>query len=352
MNLNFQGIERVISLLADKNVRITLISHINPDGDALGSVLGLYHFLLNNGFTNVKSILPSGYPSFLAWMPGADNILIADTPDNQSLSEQIIEQTEIIFCLDFNDLARTASLESSMRGAKGLKVLIDHHPEPKSHFDIIYSVIDVSSTSELIYLFIKALYPKNRIDKKIADCLYAGIVTDTGSFSYSCNFASTYNIVAEYIELGVDGEKIHRLIYDTYSENRMRLLGFCLSERLRVLHDCKTAFIYLSVDDLLRFNHEDGDTEGVVNYALSIKGICLAAIFIEKEDRIKISFRSEGSLSVNYLARNFYSGGGHKNASGGHSHNSLQHTIAHFEKLIKDLSANDFVLLRDVQDIL
>lgn len=339
---------QIQQLLAVKDIKIVIVSHVNPDGDAVGSSMGMYHFLTNDKYTNLAVISPGPFPEFLAWMPGTQRIIIAS--EQQSRATQAVADADLIFCLDFNDISRTEQLAEALSKASAPKILIDHHPDPQNQFDVVFSQVSASSTAELIYEFIAALNKQELLDTKIAQCLYAGIVTDTGSFSYACNNPRTYYITAHLISLGIDGEKIHRQIYDTYSEDRMRLLGYCLSTNLKVMQQCRTAFIYLSQKDLKRFNHREGDTEGVVNYALSMKGIQVAAIFIEKEDLVKISFRSEGDINVNILAREYFNGGGHKNASGGHSTESLENTIKAFENIMEDISRDDFIPLKLIND--
>lgn len=314
---------------------IVIVTHTNPDGDAIGSSLGLYHFLLKfNPNAKIKVIVPNDFPSFLKWMPAVDDIMIFQTNEKAALLK--IDEADLFFCLDFNSLKRTDNLSSYLEASKTFKILIDHHPQPENNFDIMISNIESSSTSELIYDVINVLNGDGALNEEIASCLYVGIMTDTGSFSYSCRRPDTYLVVAELIRQGIDSELIHRKIYDTYSENRMRLLGYCLSERLIVLKDFHTAYIYLTKDDLNRFNHQNGDTEGVVNYALSIEGIVLAVLFTEKEDKIRISMRSKGEFSVNDLARKHFQGGGHKNASGGDSFISMKETLVFFESILND----------------
>ena len=316
-------------------INIVIVTHTNPDGDAIGSSLGFYLFLLKfNPAAKIKVIVPNDFPSFLKWMPAVNDILIYH--DNEKLAQLAIDKADLCFCLDFNSLKRTEKLSSFLEVSKAYKILIDHHPQPDNNFDVRISQIESSSTSELIYDVINSLSGVQALDKEISSCLYVGIMTDTGSFSYSCRRPETYLAVAEFIRQGIDSELIHRKIYDTYSENRMRLLGYCLSERLTVLKDFHTAYIYLTKDDLNRFNHQDGDTEGVVNYALSIEGIVLAVLFAEKEDKIRISMRSKGEFSVNDLARNLFLGGGHKNASGGDSFISMNDTLIYFESVLKN----------------
>ncbi len=333
-DLDQVNIRKVKQLLSDKDQPIAIVTHTNPDGDALGSSLGLYGFLLLSGFSNLRVITPNGYPSFLRWLPWQEEIIIAD--QNTEVATAAFLGASVIFCLDFNGLNRVNGLEEPLRQSKATKILIDHHPQPAPDFDIMFSDTRVSSTAELIYDFIVALGGEKVLDKRIAECLYAGIVTDTGSFSYACNEPKTYEITARLIALGVDGERLHRLIYSTYSADRMRLLGYCLSERLQVLPEQGAAYISLSAGDLEQFNHQEGDTEGVVNYAMSIENINLAALFIEKEDHVKISLRSSGPVDVNLLARNHFNGGGHRNAAGGKSFESLEETTMRFESLLRN----------------
>lgn len=306
--------------------RFTVVtSHYNPDGDAIGSVLAMAA-LLNKSGNKAVAIVPSDFPSFLKWMPGAENIIIYC--DNDQLADQAIASADLIFCVDYNALHRTERMEEILRRSAAKKILIDHHPEPAlTDFDLYYSVIETSSTSELIYRFTEDCGLIELLDNEIATGLFVGIMTDTGSFSFSCNHADTFRIAAELIKTGLDTEQIHRYVYDTYSENRLRLLGYCLSEKLTILPDYATGYIALTLAELDRFSHKTGDTEGIVNYALSIDKIKMAVLITERKDRIRLSFRSKGNLSVNRFAREFFSGGGHKNAAGGDSFCSVDDTV-------------------------
>lgn len=310
---------------------IIITTHYNPDGDAIGSSLALYHFLLGLK-CKVSVIVPNGYPAFLKWLPGNKNINIYE--GNEVFCDALIMRADIIFCLDYNALSRVKLFSDKLLVSKATKILIDHHVDQSNEFDFIHSRISVSSTCELLFEFMTGLGYDNQINKEIAECLYVGIMTDTGSFSYACNYSQTYEITASLIKQGIDAEQIHRSVYDTYSENRMRLLGYCLSDRLVVNLKYKTAYIWLTLNDLVRFNHQVGDTEGVVNYALSIEGVTLAALFTEQNDRIRISFRSKGDFSVNELAHKHFVGGGHKNASGGDSFLGIVETLKKFEGLL------------------
>ncbi len=331
--MNKEQIEKLGRLLLDKTQAIAIVVHANPDGDAIGSALGLYGFLRNEGFAHVEVVSPNAYPSFLHWMPGNASVIIAEKAGDKALS--IISNADLLFCLDFNGFGRTDQLEQALEKSKADKVMIDHHPQPEDGFDVVFSDTIASSTAELVYECIAALKGGDAVTLEMAQCLYAGIVTDTGSFSYGCNNPRTYEIVARLIEKGVDGAYLHRLIYSTYSVDRMRLLGYCLSKKLEVIEAHQAAYISLTKKDLERFNHHEGDTEGVVNYALDIRGINLAALFMEKDDHVKVSFRSAGDLDVNRLARRYYHGGGHKNAAGGKSLENMENTLAAFDALIK-----------------
>jgi len=333
--LNKLNISSLQKFFTEKR-NIVLVSHSNPDGDAVGSSLALYNYFLNYNH-EVNVILPNNFADYLAWMKGSEKILIYNS--KQKACDLLIDNADVIFCLDFNALNRVEKLEESLRKAKAKKVLIDHHLQPElDSFEYIFSEIKVSSTAELVYDFITALDNEKTIDAEIASCIYAGIMTDTGSFSYSCNYEKTYKITASLLKLGIDAEEIHHLIYDTFSENRLRLLGFCLSEKLTVINELSAAYIVLSKKELRRFNYQVGDTEGIVNYALSINNIKLAALFTEREGKVRISFRSKGNVDVNVFARTYFEGGGHRNASGATSHLSLDETIKKFEESIKDYS--------------
>lgn len=322
---------KTVSQLLEVPSRIIVTSHYNPDGDALGSSLALTSYLLKKGH-KVSMILPNDFPDFLNWMPGIEDTLIYF--HKSKTADELIANASVIFCLDYNAIPRVNLFADKLFAAKGIKILIDHHLQPEDHFDHSFSVINTSSTSELIFDFIVAMDDYSLIDRDIAVNLYVGIMTDTGSFSFACNYPHTYEVVSKLVQKGVDTERAHRLVYDTYSEGRMRLLGFCLSERMVVLHESATAYIWLNKSDMDRFNFKAGDTEGVVNYALSIKDISFAAFFTEKSDRIRISFRSKGNFSVNDFARDHYQGGGHRNAAGGDSYMSMEQTLSAFEALL------------------
>lgn len=331
MNFPEQTISKLKDILSmPQNILIT--THYNPDGDAIGASLALYHFLVKQGH-QVDIIVPNELPSFLTWMPGNEKLLIYKQKND--IAHDIIENAGVIFCIDFNALNRVKYYSDQLAAAKGFKILIDHHLEPSDEFDLTISQIKVSSTSELLYQLIQETGYGDCVDLPVAECIFVGIMTDTGSFSYSCEKPDTFRITSELIRIGVKVEKIHRLVYDTYSESRMRLLGHCLSQRMKVIPGLSTAYIWLSKEDLEAFDYQPGDTEGVVNYALSIENIVLAALFTERDDRIRISLRSKGQFSVNDFARKNFMGGGHRNAAGGDSFLSLEETMTKFESLLE-----------------
>jgi phosphoesterase RecJ-like protein len=314
--------------------RIVITTHHKPDADALGSSLALARFLKKKNH-HVQVIVPSDYPSFLDWMEGNDDVWVFDDA-KKAEAIACIKEAEIIFCLDFNALSRIYNLGEYVAEAKAKKVLIDHHLEPELFADICISDTRAAATGMLIYELIIGLDERALMDTYIAECIYAGIMTDTGSFRHSNADKKVHQVIADLYSWNLDSSRIHRLIFDTNSEERLRLLGFCLSEKLIVLEDCYTAFIYLSAEELERFDSRTGDTEGLVNYALSIDKIILAAMIVEREDGVKISFRSKGDFNVNVFARTHYEGGGHKNAAGGRSLKSLSETVRNFREIVSN----------------
>ncbi len=320
-----------IKTLLSKKKKIVITTHYNPDGDAMGSSLGLYHFLklLKH---QVHVITPNSWPSFLNWMPGVE-LCITGT-EQLKKAEQHIEKADILFCLDYNALHRTEILAKALEQAKGTKILIDHHIQPENFAQYTLSNTKASSTCEMIFDFIQLLDKTLLINPDCATCLYTGITTDTGSFKFPSTTAQTHRVISFLIDKGVENSKIHQHVFDTYTLDRMRLLGFCLSEKLTVLNEYQTAFIALSAQELVHFNHQKGDTEGLVNYALSILGIRFSVLFVERESEIKISFRSKGQFDVNNFARAHFAGGGHKNAAGGCSLLTLDETIMQFVELL------------------
>jgi phosphoesterase RecJ-like protein len=326
-SLNFSSIKELFSTPR----MILLSSHTNPDGDAIGASLAMFLFLKSLGH-DVRVVVPNPFPDFLAWMDGSNEIMIYEI--DKAACDKKFESADILFSLDYNHPNRLGEAENVFNQAKGVKIMIDHHMQPKRNaYEHVFSTTLTSSTSELIYDFIHQLHPKG-LTKQVAECIYAGIITDTGSFSYACNYEKTFRIVAELYKTGMDGVKINRQVYNTFSESRLRLLGFALSEKLKVIPEYATAYISLTREELDRYHYQVGDTEDVVNYALSIKGIRFAAMFMERDKKIRVSLRSVGDFSVNLIARDHFEGGGHKNAAGGDSYISMEQTLAKFEQLL------------------
>ncbi|SHM37285.1 phosphoesterase RecJ domain-containing protein [Cyclobacterium lianum] len=322
-----------ISSASSKKIIIT--THHKPDADALGSSLALAGYLKKKNH-QVTVVSPSDYPSFLHWMEGNDEVVNFEDPEKEKEARNLIAQAEMIFCLDFSNLGRLQGMEQVVRDAKAYKVNIDHHQDPEDFADFSFCSPKAAATCELLYDLIVKVGDRELIDKDIAECLYSGIMTDTGGFRHPNTTKNVHLVTAELIELGADNSKIARLIYDTYSVNRLKFLGFALTRRLTILPELNTAYFGVSKKDLRKYQSQTGDTEGLVNYALSLDGIKIAALFTERKDGVKISFRSSEDVAVNKFAATFFNGGGHKNASGGISKLSLEETINRFEKLVKE----------------
>lgn len=312
---------------------ILLISHINPDGDAIGSQLALYHYLTSKG-RKVRLMAPNNLQEFLKWMDGAQHINIF-TKDRKAC-RKLINEADLIVMLDFNQLHRLGEAEDLVKASKAKKVIIDHHLDPGNFVDLIISVPSMCSTSELVHELICEINEGQYISKPYAEALYVGIVTDTGNFEHGSYSSRTFRIVADLLDSGVEKEKILNMIYNNFSSDRIRFQGYALNKRMVVLPEFKTAYIYLSKADMKEYNYVKGDTEGFVNLPLSIKGIHFSALFIEKDNFIKISFRSKGEFPSNEFASLYFSGGGHMNASGGEYSDTLDRTIEYFLKVLEE----------------
>lgn len=315
--------------------KIFITTHVKPDADALGSSLGLANYLIKKGH-EVSVVTPSDYPSFLNWMKGNDDVLDFSKPEHREIAIKKLEEADIIFCLDFSVLNRVNELGEMIRKSNAYVVNIDHHQDPEDFADFEYSSTQAAATCELVFELIDELGDKALIDKDIAECLYAGIMTDTGGFRHPNTTKNVHLVVAELLDLGANSSQIANWIYDSNSVNRLKFIGFAISRRLVVREDLHTAYFAISKKDLKKYQSQTGDTEGLVNYALSLDGIKLAALFSEREDGIKISFRSSSEVSVNKFAAEYFSGGGHKNASGGKSNLGLKETVERFEKLVEE----------------
>ncbi len=318
------------TLLAPEN-RIVILTHYNPDGDAIGSGLGLKHYLKAKGI-HAELIVPNDFPKFLKWMPEAKKVLIAEY--KRKVAAELIADADVIFCLDFNAPSRIGLLGDWLTNAKAKKILIDHHQQPEP-FDFVYSDTVIPATCQMIYHFIEAMDDEKMVNREIAECLYTGIMTDTGGFRFRSTSADTHRIVANLIEKGADPSMITSNTWDTNTVSRLQLLALILG-RIEVVKDGKVAILYLTRDELKTYGFQKGDTEGFVNYGLSILGVKMAAFFMEDlyEDFIKISFRSKDDMDVNRFSRKYFSGGGHINAAGGKSDESLEGTIETFKKRV------------------
>jgi bifunctional oligoribonuclease and PAP phosphatase NrnA len=326
-------IQDAFSLLqAPKKIFIT--SHHKPDGDAIGSMLGLYHYLTKKGH-RVTPVSPSEIPDFLRWMPGTANMLNYEEQPKESL--EALTGSDIIFCLDFNDFSRTKHLTRQLEEATQPKILIDHHLFPAPVWNYGMSIPEKSSTCEMVYDFINLCGDNRLIDADTAACLYTGLMTDTGSFKFPVTTASVHAMAADLKHRGLDHTRIHEEVYDSWSESRMRFLGYVLIEKMEIFHKYNAGLIVLSRKDLNLFRVQNGDTEGLVNYPLSISGIKFATLITERCDEVKLSFRSKGNFDVSAFARQYFEGGGHFNASGGRTKTSFVDTIAYFKKILSDI---------------
>ena len=315
-----------------KNIVITM--HQKPDGDAMGSTLGLYHFLAQFEHT-INVISPTNWASFLHWMPGAKQVL--DYERETDKCNELLEKADWIFCLDFNTLGRTKRMEEKLMQATGKKILIDHHQQPQEDV-FAYGISDTSksSTAEMVYDFIKASPFYETINLSTAECLYAGVMTDTGSFRFPSTSPGVHRMIADLMERGLQHSGVHEALFDNFSENRFRFIGNVLLHRMEIFYEYNTALIAVPQIDLTKYDIKTGDTEGLVNYPLSIQGIKLAAIIIDRGDERKCSFRSKGGFDVNLFARTYFEGGGHKNAAGGQSKETLENVIVAFKNAMKE----------------
>jgi len=311
---------------------IVIIPHKNPDGDAMGSTLGLLQYLNKKGH-RATVVSPNDYPKFLKWLPFEDSVIKYDLQNQQAL--RFIKEADLIFTLDFNSLSRVGDMSVVLEKSSAQFVMIDHHQQPDDYAVVTYSDVTICATCQMVYHTIEMLGDKDLIDADIATCLYTGIMTDTGSFRFRSTSSLTHTVIASLIEKGADNAFIHEQIYDANSFSRMQLLGTALTN-LKVLPEYRAAFITLSQDELDEHNYQKGDTEGFVNYGLSLDNIKIALIFIEnkQEGIIKISLRSKGDFSVNEMSRSHFHGGGHTNAAGGKSDLSLEDTVAYFISIL------------------
>ena len=331
-------IQEIFPLL-DKPTTIAITTHQKPDADAMGSSLGLYNFLIQFEH-QVTVISPTNWANWVNWMPGAKSVL--DFELQKQKAEAVLDNTNWLFCLDFNHFDRTKNLGPKLASLHCTKILIDHHQEPdEKNFDYGISDTTRSSTCEMIYDFILASGYKNKINTKVAECIYAGVVADTGSFRFPSVSASVHRLVADLKDKGLLHTPVHEALYDNFLENRLRFVGNVLLNRMEIFYEYNTALIAIPKSDLLKYNIKTGDTEGLVNYPMSIQGIKLVALVIDRDEERKWSFRSKGDFDCNTFARKYFEGGGHFNAAGGRSNDSLAETVKKFKHAMKE---NEFQL--------
>lgn len=315
-----------------KNIIITF--HQKPDADAMGSGLGLYNFLIQFGHS-VTVISPTNWASFLKWMPGAKKVINFEMQNDKAMKALI--EAQWIFCLDFNVLSRTKNMEIPLREINCTKILIDHHQQPELEaFDFGISDTSKSSTAEMVYDFIVNSGNAKKINTEVSECLYAGVMTDTGSFRFNSTSADVHKMVAELKGGGLNHSQVHENLFDNFLESRFRFFGNILLNRMEIFYEYNTALIAIPQQDLIKYNVKTGDTEGLVNFPLSIKGIKLAAVIIDRGDERKSSFRSKGGFDVNTFARKYFNGGGHFNAAGGKNEEPLEVVIKKFKEAIKE----------------
>lgn len=311
--------------------RIVILTHLSPDGDAIGSSLGLYHFLKEIGKESVV-VVPNRFPGFLNWMSGSSNIVVLEEKNKEVQS--LITESDLLICVDFNDLKRIDGAKPFVEQSHAKKILIDHHLSPEAFADVTISHPEISSSSELVFRLICRMGFFQNISKACAEAIYVGMMTDTGNFSYASQNPEIYHIISELLSKGIDKDNIYRLVYNTYSENRMRLMGYCLVEKMKLYKEQRTAVISLSLEELARFGYQVGDAEGFVNIPLSIEGIDVSVFVREDVKKVKMSFRSQGTFPVNQMAATYFNGGGHLNAAGGESYLSLAETLEKLEQVI------------------
>ncbi len=316
---------------------IVIISHSSPDGDAVGSSLGLYHFLYSID-KNVSVILPDAFPAFLKWIPGSGDIVIY--ADNKVKATELLASADLILAVDFNTLSRIGDMADAVDEANAHKILLDHHPLPGHFCQLIISHPEISSTCEMVFRLICRMGYFAEINLPCAEAVYTGMMTDTGAFTFNSNNTEIYIIISELIKKGIDKDAIYDKVYNNYSADRFRMMGFTLSEKMRIYPEYRTAMINLTKEEQNRYNCKKGDTEGFVNIPLSIEGVIFSVFFREEKDKIRVSLRSKGEFPVNKVSQEHFKGGGHLNAAGGESTISMEETIKLFESILpqyKDL---------------
>ena len=338
MELSEKHIVSLRELLARPRLRIVIVSHTNPDGDAVGSSLAWAEVLRSLGH-EVLCVVPNKYPYFLDWMPGIDEVVVFKT-DAEGRARQAIEAADVIFCLDFNAVSRLEILsETIAANTTARRVLIDHHLQPDEGFDIAFSHPESSSTCYLVYRLVEALYGREAITRRMAELLYVGMMTDTGNFAFSHLTPDLFRAVADLVEKGISIPEIHNNVYNAYTEGRARLFGYAINRKMELIEDGTVAYMSLKENEMRRFQFQQGDSEGFVNYALTIRKVKMSAMFLAHRKFIRISLRSRGDVDVNLFARRYFNGGGHKNAAGGKSYLTMQETIDHYIRSVREFAA-------------
>ncbi len=332
-NTGLEILTSVKHILAEAKLNVVIVPHENPDGDAIGSAIGLAEILANFGH-RVNIVTPNDYPEFLKWFASKVNIINYDI--DKKAGKSAFKDADILIIVDFNEASRAGKLGKKLLEFSKIKILIDHHPYPTNFCDFMISEPEYSSTAELIFDIINKIGLEKHITQNAAEALYTGILTDTGAFNHNTSRPNTFKVVSELMKFGIDTEKIQSGVYHNFSANRMKLLGYCLNEKMVVYPEYRAAVITISKEELKQFDFKSGDTEGFVNYPLSIKNIVFSVLFIEKENLVKASFRSKGNFPTNKFAKEHFNGGGHLNASGGESKLSLKATSEKFTQLLPE----------------
>ncbi|MBO5685997.1 MAG: bifunctional oligoribonuclease/PAP phosphatase NrnA [Alistipes sp.] len=337
MELQKEQIEALRALLAEAPKRIVIVSHTNPDGDAVGSSLAWAGLLRTMGHT-VHCIVPNRYPYFLNWMSGIKELIIFKEASEEALKR--VEEAELIFCLDFNDLSRLEILTDTLaKNTTARRILIDHHLSPAEGYDLVFSYPDSSSTCFLVYSMIEALVGTDAISREQAEALYVGMMTDTGNFAFSFLTPELFRAAATLVEHGVVVPDIYNRVYNGYTAGRARLFGYAINRKMKLIHNGRAAYMSLTEEEMRRFCFQQGDSEGFVNYPLTIKKMKMSAMFIEQTNFIRVSLRSRGHVDVNLFARKYFNGGGHKNAAGGKSTLTMEETIQHYIRSVEEFAA-------------
>ena len=342
MELSKERIESLRELLAPANRKIVIVAHTNPDGDAVGSSLAWAEVLRRMGH-EVTCIVPNKYPYFLDWMPGIGQVVVFKN-DTTGDAVRAIAEADLLFCLDFNAVSRLEILSDTIEAnTTARRVLIDHHLSPDGHFDLSFSYPDSSSTCFLVYCLVEALYGREAVTRRMAELLYVGMMTDTGNFAYSFLTPELFRAVAVLVEKGISIPEIHNNVYNAYTEGRARLFGYVINRKMEIIQDGTVAYMSLMENEMRRFQFQQGDSEGFVNYALTIKKMKMSAMFLAHRKFIRVSLRSRGDVDVNLFARKYFNGGGHKNAAGGKSFVSMQETIDHYIKSVKEFAQDGYL---------